>query len=474
MRTSLDLDQRSRKDLMNCVLDLTGQYREDIRSKRISPTCSADQIKGMVLETIEGPKADHVASIERLIRAMESGGMHNTNPRYFGLFTPRTPFVNAIAEFLRASYNPNLGSWDHAPFAVEAESVLVQEIGKKLGYPENETDGVFSSGGAEGNLHGILCALENKLSGFDSEGLASRKRRPLLYCSSESHHSIVKATRMVGLGSHSIRLVRGNNKQRMNIEDLELQIARDLHDGHQPFMVISTAGTTGSGAVDPLKKIHVVCKKYHLWHHVDAAYGGALIFHSKLRSLLSGIEDSDSVSIDLHKWPAAPVGTNVFLTRDPEILHKLFSIEAKYMPPDSTERVDPYRHSPLWSRRFIGLSFLTMLAVHGWEGYEDIIESQTAIGNILRQELTKHKWQILNQSEFPLVCFSHPAIRDSPEKIQVIAKEIVDSGQAWISTYEINGKMAFRACITNYATNESDVRVLINLLNEHLKKHVEK
>lgn len=469
-KISLDLDKETRATLTEQVLLRANAYHEDTRATRITTQQSRKELQEVISSLIHHPKHDPSQSLQDLLQAFESGCLHNSHPRYLGLFTPRVPFVAALSEFIKAVYNPNLGSWGHAPFAVESESVLIKEVGEKFGYTRESVDGIFTSGGAEGNLNGLLCGLASRYEAFRKEGLAQIGKQPVLYCSVESHHSIVKAARMVGIGQNAIRIIPTDDRQRMDATLLEAQIVDDLTDGLDPFMLISTAGTTGSGAIDPIELNHQIARKFELWHHVDAAYGGALIFHEKLRKQLAGIAKSDSISFDLHKWPASPVGTNMFLTSHPTVLHELYAVQAGYMPDESVEGVDPYTHSPKWSRRYIGLSFLTMLAIYGWDGYEEIIQRQWQVGKYLKRKLEEADWLIVNETELPLICFTHPKIENEPNKVQEIADRMVKSGRAWISTYEINGQLTFRACITNYATDEEDIQNLLSILHEQLNQ----
>lgn len=177
-------------------------------------------------------------------------------------------------------------------------------------------------------------------------------------------------------------------------------------------MIIGTAGTTGAGAIDDLKELGVISKQYNLWFHVDAAYGGAIVVNPKYLEWAKGIENSDSITVDIHKWFSVPMGASLFLTRPKNILHQTFNVSTNYMPEDGDPNkvIDQYVHSIQWSRRFIGLKIYLPLAVYGWKGFDKAILHQVEIGNQLRDLLEENGWEIKNDSKFPIVCFSHSSL----------------------------------------------------------------
>jgi len=186
-----------------------------------------------------------------------------------------------------------------------------------------------------------------------------------------------------------------------------------------------------------------------------------------LRPLMDGIEDSDSITFDAHKWMSVPMGTSLFLTSHPGILGKTFRVTTEYMPKDARELdiIDPYTHSIQWSRRFIGLRVYLSLLFYGWDGYEEVIDHQTRMGNLLREKLHESDWHITNKSPLPLICFTDEANKDNPEFTATILKKVLDSGLSWISVYPVSGFPSFRVCITNYNTSEKDLDELISELN---------
>jgi glutamate/tyrosine decarboxylase-like PLP-dependent enzyme len=256
----------------------------------------------------------------------------------------------------------------------------------------------------------------------------------------------------------------------MSLAELAAAIARDRSRGELPFMVVATAGTTGAGAIDPLARIAELCEREGLWLHVDAAWGGAAVILPELAGLLQGTERADSITFDAHKWLSVPMGAGVFLTRHRGLLERTFSVEAPYVPGKAAgeDIVDYYLSSIQWSRRFIGLKLFLSLAVAGWEGYARSIRHMVSMGELLRRELEASRWEVVNKTPLPLVCWvdgTRAGGGDLPY-LQEIAASALASGKAWISTNRLsNGRAVLRACITNFRTGPGDIRTLVETLH---------
>jgi glutamate/tyrosine decarboxylase-like PLP-dependent enzyme len=402
--------------------------------------------------------------------------VHTSHPRYFGLFNPAPTTASIAADTLVAAFNPQMAAWSHNPFAAEVERHLVRAFGERFGYQIEETDGTFCSGGAEANHTALLTALVQHFPAFAREGLRALPAQPVFYVSSQSHHSFLKAARLCGLGTDAVREVEVNEDSAMDAERLASAIKLDRASSSlEPFMIVGTAGTTSAGVIDPLYAMAEMAHKQKLWFHVDAAWGGAAVLVEELRPFLNGIERADSITFDAHKWLSVPMGAGLYLTRHTQILEQTFSTMASYMPRESREFGvhDPYNHSMQWSRRFIGLKVFLSLAVAGWEGYAAAIRHQTAMGALMREELAASNWKVVNRTPLPVACFvdgTRPEGADATY-LEEIAREVVTSGKAWISTTIIERERAvLRACVTNYRTQAEDVRALIESLNDARRK----
>jgi aromatic-L-amino-acid decarboxylase len=229
-----------------------------------------------------------------------------------------------------------------------------------------------------------------------------------------------------------------------------------------PVLVVATAGTTAHGAIDDIAGIAQVGSDHGAHVHVDAAWAGTALLHPDHRRLFAGIEQADSVTLDPHKWLNVPMGTGLYLARDWSPLAAAFAVDTGYMPSASSEHRDAYIHSAQWSRRFIGAKLFTALATLGLPAYRVMIDRMMTLGAHLRRRLSDERWTILSDSPLPLVCFV-PADGDD-EAVTRIARSVVDSGVAWISTVRLRGRLVLRACVTSHETNEDDIEKLVAAL----------
>jgi glutamate/tyrosine decarboxylase-like PLP-dependent enzyme len=468
---NLLLDEAERGKLWRVVAHTIEEYISGIRKLPVSTDPSPDFVRSLLAPMdFSHPMAPEEAlrfAAESLARTQ----VHTPHPRYYGLFNPTPATMGIAADALVAAFNPQLAVWKHNPFAIEVEQHLIRAFGSHFGYDPAKTDGTMTSGGSEANHTALLASLTHQFPELGQQGMRGLRAQPVFYVSAESHHSFHKAARHCGLGSKAVRDIPVDKKLRMEIPALEAAILEHRRDGFAPFMVVGTAGTTNAGAIDPLPEIAEVASRQNLWFHADAAWGGAAALVPELRPLLAGIERADSITLDAHKWLSVPNGAGVFLTRHPEILGRTFHISAAYVPAkaDGTGIVDPYEHSIHWSRRFIGLKIFLSLAVAGWEGYAAALRHMTAMGDELRRELDAAGWDVIAATPLPIACFQD---RRSPQGrsasyLEGIARHVVHSGNAWISTTRVRNDIpVLRACITSYRTELEDLRALVCALED--------
>ncbi|NJB87132.1 glutamate/tyrosine decarboxylase-like PLP-dependent enzyme [Lewinella marina] len=469
---TFDLTPDQRQQLLNDLLSRLEDYYTHTRDHRVAPDLDPEQVRDAVAQYDFSRPLPADEAIGAVVDNLLQHQVHVPHPRYYGLYNPRANFPSILADLIAAYFNPQLAAWSHSPYAAEVETHLIQEYGKRFGYPGDVIDGTFTTGGAEANLTGILCALNHRFPDYANRGFRAFGGEPVIYCSDQAHHSVVKAARVVGLGLDSVVQIPVDEQLRMEASALKEQLARDRANGKIAVMVIATAGTTGTATLDPLPEIADVCQQAGVWLHVDAAFGGAAVLHPDYRPLLRGIEVADSITTDIHKWLSVPMGTGMFLTRHPDILSKTFRTTAEYMPREggSLSVVDPYTHTIQWSRRFLGLRMYLSLLVFGWEGYAETIRHHVEMGDYLRQQLTARGWMIAVDTPLPVVCFTWPGQADPGAFARDLCARVVASGEAWISVYPIRGVDVLRACITNYATTREDIDALVGLLDRLRRK----
>ncbi len=461
------LSNEERETLWRRVIGAIESYIREIPHRRVAPLLEPEKIRAF-LQAVDfnTPMAPDQA-VDFVVDGLLRYQTHTPHPRYYGLFNPAPTTMGIAGDALAAAFNPQLGTWSHSPMAVEIERHLIRHIGSRLGYDPSIIEGSFTNAGAEANHTAVLVALSKRFQNYAVEGLRALQAQPVMYASVESHHSLLRAARITGLGAQAVRAVPVDDDLCMIPSALQTMIRQDRAKHYEPFLIVATAGTTNAGAVDPLASLADIAAGEELWLHADAAWGGAAAFVPELKQLLQGIERADSITFDAHKWMSVPMAAGMFITRHPGLLSETFRIENVYMPKeaDVLNVLDPYSTSLQWSRRFIGLKVFLSLAVAGWEGYAQAVRRQTHMGGRLRERLPTAGWETVNSTPLPLVCFvdgTHPKGKSSGY-LAAVASEIVNSGRAWISTTRLKDQVpVLRACITNYRTSEEDVDALVD------------
>ncbi len=408
--------------------------------------------------------------------------LFNGHPRFMGMITSSSAPIGALGDLLAAAVNPNIGSWSLAPIATEIEAQTIRWIAEMIDYP-TDCGGIMVSGGNMGNFVGLLIARKAKATwDIRTVGLAGGDKL-CLYSSIETHTWIHKAVDLFGLGLDAIRWIPVDEQQRMNTQTLRIQIQEDIAEGNTPFLVIGTAGTVSTGAVDPLCEIAAICREYDLWFHVDGAYGSiaALLLHNnegiEVSPDLKGIREANSEAIDPHKWLYAPLEAGCVLVRNATLLRDTFSSHhpSYYHFDDMGEHtVDYYEYGLQNSRGFRALKVWLALRQVGREGYvrmmsDDITLAQELYRLIDTQPELQAYTQNLSITTFRyLPSDLHLRLVEAGTYLNQLNTEILTriqrSGDAFISNAVIDGTFLLRACIVNFRTSLEDIEALVNLV----------
>lgn len=279
---------------------------------------------------------------EWLPRSLTTNG-----PGYMAYVPGGGIFSAAIADLVSNTTNRFTGAWFASPALVQLEANALDWIRSWMQFPETAR-GVFTTGGSMATFNGIVCARERHLG--------AEIRKGVLYTSTQAHHSVKKSARLAGIAADRVRALPVDASFRMRVDALSEAIDADRRAGLVPFLVVSSAGTTNTGAVDPLDEIADVCAKGGLWHHVDGAYGAFFHACEELRPLLAGLPRADSLTLDPHKGLFLPYGTGALLVRDGAALRAVHAASADYLPGGTPPDIyDPSEHGPDLSRGFPGL-----------------------------------------------------------------------------------------------------------------------
>ncbi len=394
------------------------------------------------------------------IRQMEHGIVQMANPRYFGLFNPGASFPAQCADRIAGQFNPQLASSASSPVPVALESHVIQAVARRAAFT-TAVSGHFATGGSEANYTALLCALTRGHPGFAADGVRAYSGPVRFYTSSDCHIAWLKIAHQAGVGRTALRLVDTDGEGRMDAGALRDAIAEDRAAGAVPVMIVATAGTTGGGMIDPLHACADIAQDESLWLHTDAAWGGAALASNRLRGLLSGIERSDSITIDAHKWLATTMGCAIYITIHGNLLSEAFHASTSFMP-SSISGLDPYLNSVQWSRRFMGLRLFLALAAAGWEGMGAHVERGVEVTAHIQERLAGMGWTIANDSPLAVLDVIPPA---ELGEVRALVRRVVGSGRAWVAPTVFEGQDVVRICVTNGETSVRDVDALIAALN---------
>jgi aromatic-L-amino-acid decarboxylase len=421
--------------------------------------------------------------LERFSRDFFRHSTHNGSPRFWGYITSSAAPIGALADLLAGAVNPNCGAWALSPIATEIENECIRWLAEFLGLP-GRWDGILVSGGNMANIVGFIAARKARAPwDIRTKGLAdSEARRLVLYTSAETHTWIYKAADMCGLGTSAVRWIPTDDQLRMRADELRKRIEEDRAAGLHPFMVVGTAGSVGTGAIDPLPEIAKICKEFDLWFHVDGAYGAPAVALDSATADLKGLRLADSIAIDPHKWLYSSLEAGCLLTRHPDALHDAFAFKPPYYQFDDNEGQEVknyFEYGPQNSRGFRALKIWLGFQQAGASGYRQMISDDIKLAHKLddavgKQYLLEKGTVSLSISTFRFVpanlrerARGEKVVTDYLNELNArIATALRLSGRAFVSNAHIGDVYYLRACIVNFRTTVADVQALPEIIVE--------
>lgn len=388
------------------------------------------------------------------------------HPRSFSCIPSTASMLSWMGDVMTNAYNPHASCRLNAPAAHAIEQNLIRWMCGLAGYPK-ESGGLFVSGGSIANLTALTAARDSRLT-------AKERSRAVVYVSDQTHSSVAKGLLIIGFLPEQIRKIPTDRLFRMDISALKAAIRQDLADGKKPFAVVASAGTTNTGSVDPLPQISGICRSHQMWMHVDGAFGASALVSERCRKDLAGIELSDSLSWDAHKWLLQTYGCSVVLVRNQETLSHSFLSHPEYLKDSESFEgsVEFWDLGPELTRPARSLKLWMTLQTLGSRQVARGIEHGCALAEKAEQRLMKNpEWEIISPAHFGIINFRYnpgEGLSESElDRINLeISREITQSGFAQIFTTELLGKKVLRICAIHPETTIADIDRTIELL-EH-------
>ncbi len=393
----------------------------------------------------------------------------NVHPGFMGWVHGGGTPVGMVAEMLAGGLNANLGGRDQIPVAVERQ--VAEWMREIFGFPRGAS-GLFVTGTSQANLIAVLIARDRALGvKVRKRGVGAKTRRLVAYTSAAVHGCVPRAMDIAGLGSDALRLIPTDSRFRIDLAALEKAVERDHASGFTPFLVVGTAGTVNTGAIDDLAGLAEFCKRERLWFHVDGAFGALARLAPDLAPKLNGIERADSVAFDFHKWGQAPYDAGFILVRDAEAHKNAFASPAAYLERSGRGMAAgspwPCDFGPDLSRGFRALKVWFTLKVLGTERLGAAISRSCALARYLEGRINATpELELMAPVELNIVCFRYRTEDSNPENSNQVNAEIAvrlqESGIVAPSTTRIGGRLAIRAAIVNHRTSRAEIDALVD------------
>jgi aromatic-L-amino-acid/L-tryptophan decarboxylase len=448
----------------------TGYATVDLLVERLSdptiPVIRRATREDMARRLQEPPPEDPIPFEEvlgRLRRDVLPFTSRSDHPGYLAYVPACGTWPGALGDFIASALNVYAGAWMDSAGPTQLELVVVDWFRRWIGYPDRAA-GILLNGGSAANMTALACARE-ALLGAMSDGVVA-------YASDQAHSSIARAARILGFRPDQLRVLPSDGSHRLRPDVLSEAMAADRRAGRRPLFVAAAAGSTNTGAVDPLADLAEVCRHHGAWLHVDGAYGGFAALTERGRALLAGIEEADSVTLDPHKWLYQPFECGSLLVRDGHLLREAFQVSPDYLE-DTAPGSEEVNFSDLGmqlTRMTRALKVWGSIQTFGLAAFREAIDRamDLALRAQERIEASDHL-EVLSPATLGVVCFRRrfPSVEDHDEMARrnaALAAALEGTGEALISSTRLRGRFALRMCILNHTTRWEDVERTLTVL----------
>ena len=457
--TNLELSRGEMLRMGEMVLRHVVEHIENLPDASCNDLDQFPQIADFLSEPAPEEGMDFEPVLDFLMNRAIPASMTHPHPAFMGYIPAGGLFPSAVADFIAAATNRYVGVSFAAPALARLERTLLDWFVDWMGYPESAR-GILTSGGSLANFSAIVTARKHLLGDNLSKGI--------IYMSNQTHHCVMKVASQAGIPEKNIRMLDVDENFRALPEHFERAINEDLKKGLKPFLLVGNAGTTNTGAVDPLDELADVAKSFGLWYHLDAAYGGFFNLCEEGKKELKGIERSDSAVLDPHKGLFIPYGTGSLLVRDGELLRRAHVMSADYIQdhPVLEHEWDAADYSPELSRSFRGLRVWLPIKLFGVQAFRENLSEKLELTRwIYRRFVEEPGFECLSRPQLSAFAFRYrPKIGDIDVFNQKLLKTIVASKKLYLSSTRLNGEFVIRMCILGFRTHRPEVERAFELI----------
>lgn len=457
MNSKLELTPAEMRALGHRVVDSIADHFATVAEKPVGAKGDPAVLRPAFLEPPPSAPLPADEILARLERDVFSRILNLCHPRFFAFVPGPSNFVGVMADTLASGFNVFNGSWLGGSAAAALELAVIDWFRTWCGFPE-EAGGLFVSGGSMANLTALVAARHTKL--------ADRTEGAVIYYSDQTHSSVDRALRVIGFMPDQIRRVPSDDEYRLPMDVLAEWVDQDRAAGRRPFAVIGSAGTTNTGAIDPLAEIAAFCRARNLWMHVDGAYGAAAVISDRGRALLRGMELADSLSFDPHKWLFQPIECGCVLLRDAALLKQTYRIMPEYLADvhRNVAEVNPCDYGIQLTRGFRALKVWMSVHYFGMEALRAAVERGFVLAEIAERKLRDMaNWELVTPAQMGIVSFRrrgadetfYPRLHDA----------MLRDGFGLATSTVLNGRTALRLCTINPRTTDLDVEQTLDWLD---------
>jgi len=451
----LDFDPEEMRAMGHAMVDMVVDHWTHMADKPAAVDLDLESLRKVLREPLPEAPGDWNATLEMArTHIFESMGQI-AHPRFLAFVPGPSCAVAALGDILTTGYNTAASLWRETPGPVEMELAVLAWLGELVGL-DAECEGIFTSGGSVANLTGIA-AGRTAILGEDMTGAVA-------YCASQTHSSVARGFRILGFARAQLRAIPVDAAFRIDVAALEAAIAEDRAAGRRPFCIVANAGTTNTGAVDPMHRLADIAEREGMWLHVDGAYGGAAALVPSGRALLAGMERADSVTIDPHKWLFQPYEAGVCFVRHPGLLDRTFASNPEYLQDvaGNDREVNPADRGIQLSRGARAFKLWLSLKIYGARAFRAAVQQGIDNGETAERLLRESgRFEIVTAATLAVVTFRFVRPGVEGAAADAMHRHIVDAlladGYAFVTSTELLGRTCLRFCTINPRTTQEDL-----------------